>query len=117
MSRTLTSVIDGLTVVDIRKSLGEIRKRWRDRSPETPFYLTDIIRDKRSIQEFSLSFQLGHHLKRHEKNGNRSTTSEDDDNSQQGQLTRTRKKPTSTRKQKQLEKLTKNSTKIEEYLT
>jgi len=63
--RVMTSAIDGMSVADVRKCLGEVRKQWTQQTVELPFFPTDKLSNGMMIQEFSLRFQKGHHQKRH----------------------------------------------------
>jgi hypothetical protein len=44
-----------------------VRKRWRQQSGETPFFLTDPVAGGFTVETFALKFLLGHHFKRHQK--------------------------------------------------
>lgn len=65
--RVMTSAIDNMSVADVRKFLGECRKKYTSQSQETPMYLTDTLTNGMQLQEFALKFQQGHHQKRHNK--------------------------------------------------
>jgi hypothetical protein len=57
-----------MSLADVRKYLGETRKKWTNQTPTSPFYCTDLLSNGMMIQEFALKFQQGQHKKRHEKN-------------------------------------------------
>jgi hypothetical protein len=65
--RVMTSAIDSMSVADVRKFLGECRKKYTSQTHENPMYLTDTLTNGMQLQEFALKFQQGHHQKRHNK--------------------------------------------------
>jgi hypothetical protein len=65
--RVVTSAIEGMSVGEVRKNLDVVRKRWRQQSGETPFFLTDPVAGGFTVETFALKFLLGHHFKRHQK--------------------------------------------------
>jgi len=71
--RVMTSAIPNMTVAEVRKALGEVRKRATAQTPGKPFYITDMLTEKMTMQDFCLKFVCGHHDKRHNK-GKRITT-------------------------------------------
>lgn len=81
--RVMTSAIDGMSVADVRKCLGEVRKQWTQQTVDHPFFSTDKLSNGMMIQEFSLRFQKGHHQKRHRlghgKNNKKSHNLNEDD--------------------------------------
>ena len=83
--RMMTSAIQGMTVADVRRGLGEARKRWKQRTVDSPMYPTDFLSNGMMIQTFALRFELGHHQKRHNKNKRPATAaknvSDDEDDS------------------------------------
>ena len=82
--RVMTSAIDSMSVADVRKFLGECRKKYTSQTHETPMYLTDTLTNGMQLQEFALKFQQGHHQKRHNKSrkhnpNDEGSSSENDD--------------------------------------
>jgi hypothetical protein len=81
--RIMTSAIDGMSVAEVRKYLGETRKGWSAQTLNQPFYITDKLSNGMTMQEFALKFQQGHHQKRHNKcrknNKNGSTDEEEEE--------------------------------------
>ena len=67
-----------MSVAEVRKALGEVRKRASQQTEQNPMFITDQLTDKLSIQQFCLSFVCGHHNKRHNK-GKRKKDDDDDD--------------------------------------
>lgn len=65
--RVMTSAIESMTVADVRKALSEMRERWKNNSPKTPYYITDRLSNGMTIEEFSHRQQVGQHKKRHAK--------------------------------------------------
>ena len=66
----MTSAIPEMTVAQVRKALGDIRKAAQLQNEEQPFFITDSVEDlprHMSIQSFCLKFVCGHHDKRHNK--------------------------------------------------
>lgn len=82
--RIMTSAIDSMSVAEVRKFLGEIRRKYQVQTPSDPMYITDNLPNGMQLQEFALKFQQGHHQKRHNKNwktksDGTSSDEEDDD--------------------------------------
>jgi len=75
----MTSAINGMSVAEVRKYLGETRKKWKDQTQESPMYPTDCLTNNMPLQEFSLKFELGHHKKRHNKGKRRGKGPEKND--------------------------------------
>lgn len=65
--RVMTSAIDDMTVTEVRKYLGDVRKKWQNQTLSQPFYITEKLNPHLTIQDFALRFQLGHHKKRQNK--------------------------------------------------
>lgn len=65
--RVVTSAIEGLTVSRVRRGLDIMRKLWRERSTERPFFICRNVIDNYSMQQFAFKFVMGHHYKRHSK--------------------------------------------------
>ena len=61
--RIMTSAIPGMSVAQVRKALGIVRKR----ATTELMYITDLLTDKLTIEQFCLEFVTGHHQKRHAK--------------------------------------------------
>lgn len=88
--RIITSAIQGLSVSEVRKALCEVRNRELQSSEKHPLYITDVLSNNMSIDEFCLKFVCGHHNKRHkpedennennENNQNIETNDDKDDN-------------------------------------
>lgn len=77
----MTSAIPEMSVAQVRKALGDIRKAAQIQTEETPFFITDSVDDlphNLSIQSFCLKFVCGHHDKRHNK-GKKKTPNRDRD--------------------------------------
>ena len=83
----MTSAIDNMSVAEVRKFLGECRKKHTIQTPDHPMFITDVLSNGMQLQEFALKFQQGHHQKRHNKSrkhgqgrtGHGGTSSSDDD--------------------------------------
>ena len=65
--RVMTSAIPNMSVAEVRRCLSLLRKHWRESTPVNPFYLSDILSETLSMEEFALLFVRGHHDKRHNK--------------------------------------------------
>ena len=65
--RIMTSAIDNMSVAEVRKFLGECRKKHSVQTPDRPMYITDVLSNGMQLQDFALKFQQGHHQKRHNK--------------------------------------------------
>lgn len=65
--RVMTSAIPSMTVANVRKSLGEVRKKAEQSNERKPLYLTDVLSNGMKISDFCLQFVKGHHQKRHSK--------------------------------------------------
>ena len=63
----MTSSITDMTVAEVRKYLNECRKKHVSQTIKTPMYITDVLSNDMTIQDFALKFQQGHHQKRHNK--------------------------------------------------
>lgn len=63
--RIITSAIQGLSVSEVRKALCEVRNCELQSNEKRPFYITDVLSNNMSIDEFCLKFVCGHHNKRH----------------------------------------------------
>ena len=63
----MTSAIDTMSVAEVRKFLGECRKKHSVQTPDRPMYITDVLSNGMQLQDFALKFQQGHHQKRHNK--------------------------------------------------
>ena len=72
--RIMTSAIDNMSVAEVRKYLGETRKKFDNQSEDNPFFITDVLSNGMTIQEFAFRFQQGHHNKRHKKCKKNNTT-------------------------------------------
>ena len=80
-----------MSVAEVRKALGEVRRRANLQTVQKPFFITDSLTDFLSIQEFCLKFECGHHAKRHNKgkkpsrsdSGNSSDLSDDGEDGQE----------------------------------
>jgi hypothetical protein len=68
-----------MSVAEVRKALGEVRKRASLQTATRPVYITDLLTDRLSIQEFCLRFVCGHHEKRHFKSSKKRKNIEGDD--------------------------------------
>ena len=59
-----------MRLTEKRRALAEIRRRWRESTPDCPLFLSSFITDTpqaMSISNFCLAFEYLHHMKRHEK--------------------------------------------------
>ena len=65
--RVVTSAIANLSVGEVRRGLDMIRRRWRQRTPEQPFFINDPLFHDDTIEEFAFHFVMGHHYKRHNR--------------------------------------------------
>ena len=65
--RQVTSAIEGMSVADVRRGLDYMRRKWKLRGSDNPFYICDTIFNDMSMQEFGFRFVMGHHHKRHNK--------------------------------------------------
>lgn len=79
--RIMTSAIDNMSVAEVRKFLGECRKKHTIQTPEHPMYITDVLANGMQLQEFALKFQQGHHQKRHNKSRKHTQGEYDSDDS------------------------------------
>lgn len=59
-----TSAIAGWTVAEVRKGLGQMRKRWRARSECNPFCFSQPLLKGMTVEQFATAFLQGQHLKR-----------------------------------------------------
>lgn len=76
--RVMTSAIPDMSVAEVRKALGEVRKRASVQTAAQPLFITDPLTDTLTVQDFCLKFVCGHHDKRHNK-GKRKHGDEDED--------------------------------------
>lgn len=75
--RVMTSAIVDLTVADVRRLLGTVRKLANQQTPENPFRISQILAGTNmTVEEFCLKFSLGHHFKRHKKSSKTKTGNE-----------------------------------------
>jgi len=65
--RVMTSAIEGQSVAAVRKTLNEMRKIWSLHSDNDPVYLTQVLGNGMTVEEFCFKFVLGHHSKRASK--------------------------------------------------
>lgn len=79
MPRVMTSAIPNMSVAEVRKGLGEVRRRATEHTNENPMYITDMLFPGMSIQKFCLLFVCGHHDKRHNKSKKVQDEMDDDD--------------------------------------
>jgi hypothetical protein len=77
--RIMTSAIDDMTVTEVRKHLSDIRSKWKNRSRDYPFYITDTLQNGLTVGDFALKFLQGHHRKRNNKVKMMKTSPEDQD--------------------------------------
>lgn len=59
-----TSAIAGWTVAEVRKGLGQMRKRWRGRSETSTFCFSQPLLKGMTVEQFATAFLQGQHLKR-----------------------------------------------------
>jgi hypothetical protein len=90
--RVVTSAIPNMTVGEVRRGLDMIRRRWRERTPEQPFYISDMLCHGYTMEEFAFRFVMGHHYKRHNKDGG-SEDEDDEDEEEEGEEGARTKKP------------------------
>lgn len=64
---TATSAIPGMNVAAVRRALGKLRELNAAVTPAQPMFICDMLMPGMTIADFTLSFVLGHHLKRHNK--------------------------------------------------
>lgn len=66
--RVVTSAIEGMSVTEVRKCLDFMRKRFREKDVATPFLISESLPcTSVAMDEFAVSFVMGHHFKRHNK--------------------------------------------------
>ena len=65
--RVMTSSIYNMSVAEVRKFLNECRKKHMLQTFQSPMFITDLLSNGMTIQDFALKFQQGHHQKRHNK--------------------------------------------------
>jgi len=82
----MTSAIQNMSVADVRKALGEVRKRATLQTSNKPMYITDQLTEDFTIQDFCLKFVCGHHDKRHNKGKRKLSSDEDDDEDEDNQI-------------------------------
>ena len=63
----MTSAIQDMSVAEVRKALGEVRRRAATHTSQNPMYITDSLTPSLTVQDFCLKFVCGHHDKRHNK--------------------------------------------------
>lgn len=60
-----------MRLTEKRRALAEIRRRWRESTPDNPLFLcgniTEAPSGRMSVSNFCLAFEFLHHIKRHEK--------------------------------------------------
>lgn len=56
-----------MTVAEVRRGLDSMRRKWKCRGMDDPFYVSEIILNNMTMQEFGFKFVMGHHYKRHNK--------------------------------------------------
>lgn len=72
-----SSAIDGVSVPEVRRALQCLRQAWKDRSPDAPFFASDVMpgftyhNGELSFEEFALLHEQGKHYKRHTKGRSR----------------------------------------------
>ena len=76
--RVVTSAIPDMTVGEVRRGLDMIRRRWRERTPEQPFFISDMLCNNYTMEQFAFLFVMGHHYKRHNKEEEEEEDDEDD---------------------------------------
>lgn len=65
----MTSAIRGMSVANVRKCLGEVRRMDQEHTERRiPLYITQTISNGMTVQDFCLEFVKGQHEKRHKKN-------------------------------------------------
>ena len=57
--------LEKLDISDVRKSLFEIRERFK--KEEEPIYLSDTLSNGMTLEEFCYRFSLASHIRRHQK--------------------------------------------------
>lgn len=55
---------EDLSVVEVRRHLNEIRKRWRASCPEEPIYTATQLTTDFTVAEFAFAFVQSHHRPR-----------------------------------------------------
>ena len=58
--------VEKLDISDVRKSLFEIRERYKKKDEE-PIYLSEFLSSGISVENFCHKFSLASHLRRHRK--------------------------------------------------
>lgn len=61
------SLMDEMSVADIRKALSQLRRMWANHSTIEPIYTSTVLIGTMSTAEFCFQFVMGHHAKRHQK--------------------------------------------------
>ncbi len=62
-----TSPVEDLSIPDVRRCLLAIRETWRCRTPDAPVCLSEPVIGALSAEAFAHRFNMGHHMKRHQK--------------------------------------------------
>ena len=63
----LPATVPWMTFTEVRRSLDEVRTRWRERSYEKVFCIEDDLHYGINIQDFCFAFIVGQQKKRKEK--------------------------------------------------
>jgi hypothetical protein len=77
--RVVTSAIANMTVGEVRRGLDMIRRRWRQRTAEQPFFMNESLFHGYTIEEFAFRFVMGHHYKRHNRDNDEGEEDEEED--------------------------------------
>ena len=68
--RVFTSAITDMSVAEVRKALSHMRRDWQKHSCVHPFFPCQTLpASTMTISEFAFRFVMGHHHKRHQKQG------------------------------------------------
>ena len=68
--RIFTSAITDMSVAEVRKALSHMRREWQKHSCVRPFFPCHTLpTSEMTISEFAFRFVMGHHHKRHQKQG------------------------------------------------
>ena len=67
--------LDKLDISDVRKSLFEIRERFKG---SDPIYLSDSLSNGMTLEEFCYRFSLASHIRRHQKSNTFKTRTKDE---------------------------------------
>jgi hypothetical protein len=63
--RVVTSAIAGMSVPEVRFFLNIVRKKWDNKSEESPFCIIDELTNFMTVEQFCYAFVVGNHKKRH----------------------------------------------------